>query len=76
MIGRHNVTLYVDELERAQGGIRIMLESKRGDMSPVEHAYWLGASAVLNQIRLGDLQCSWEQFLSAMKLHFEGDGDE
>lgn len=70
MLGRRNITVFFDELERVVGGIW-QLMAKEG-MTGEEMAYWTGAANALNLLRSDSIGGDWEQFVAALKMHFEG----
>ena len=70
MLGRRNITVFFDELERVTGGIWQLL-AKDG-MAETEMAYWTGAANALNLLRSDAIGGDWEQFVAALKMHFEG----
>ena len=71
-LGRINVTLYYDELERASGGIWRMLADEKG-LSEAEVAYWTGAAMALDGLRTTVIDGDWIAFLAALKMHFDGE---
>ena len=70
MLGRHNITIYGDELERAIGGLSTYLAN--ADVSETEAAYWLGARNALAALHGYDLPDSWQALMAALKLRFDG----
>ena len=70
MLGRRNITIYYDELDRVVGGIWTLL-AKDG-MPADEAAYWIGASNALNLLRSDSVCGDWEQFVAALKMHHKG----
>lgn len=69
-LGRRNITIFYDELDRAVGGIWQLLA--KGGMSETEMAYWTGTANALNLLRSDSVCGDWEQFVASLKLHFEG----
>lgn len=70
MLGRHNITVYADELERAIGAMRIY--DLKADLLPEEASYWLGAVNALSAIRDYDMPDDWQALVAALKLRFDG----
>lgn len=70
MLGRHNITIYADELERCIGMCKLTLDS---DLSESEKAYWLGAMNALERIHSYDLPDDATAFVASMKLHWGED---
>ena len=71
MLGRHNVTLYADEVERCIGGISKLTTTK--EMEFAEECYWLGAKFCLENILRVDIPDNYQAFIAAMQLHFSGE---
>lgn len=72
-LGRINVTLYYDELERASGGIWRMLSENRDGMAEAEEAYWVGAAMALDGLRTTVIDGDWVSFVAALKMHIDGE---
>lgn len=72
MLGRHNVTVYADEMERCVGGIRQMLAKSEG-MTYAEECYWMGSLFTLERLLSTSLPDDWQAFIASMKLHFTGE---
>lgn len=73
MLGRHNITIYADELERCIGGIRQMLAQGTDGMTYEEECYWMGALFTLERLLSTSLPDDWKAFIAAMKMHFTGE---
>ena len=71
MLGRHNVTLYADEVERCIGGIRRLASTR--EMGETEQAYWMGAVLALEHVMRIDIPDNWQAFIAAMQLCFTGE---
>lgn len=73
MLGRHNVTIYADEMERCIGGIRQMLSQSTDGMTYEEECFWMGSLFTLERLLSTSLPDDWQAFIAAMKLHFTGE---
>lgn len=69
MLGRHNMTIYADELERTIGAIGIVEETH--EMGEREAAYWQGARHALRLLLATDMPNDHAAFVAAMKMHWE-----
>ena len=67
-MGRINITLYSDELERASGGIWRLLNEERETITEAEEAYLVGAAMALDQLRTTLIDGDWEQFVTALRM--------
>lgn len=67
MLGRHNITIYADELERCIGSLKLAA-NETGDM---EGCYFLGARNALELLYSPDMPDNATAFVAALKLHFE-----
>lgn len=65
-IGRINVTLYADELERASGAFW-QLVSQEG-ISEVEEIWYTAYATCLESLTTTLIDGSWEQFVTAARL--------
>lgn len=74
MLGRHNITVYADELERCIGSCRLLL--KREGITDGEYCYWLGVLFTLEQLHGYSMPDDAEQFINVMQLHFGADEKE
>lgn len=73
MLGRHNITIYADELERCIGLCKRILKDE--ELQDEERAYWLGAQNALERIHSYDLPDDATAFVAALKLHFRRDDE-
>ena len=68
-LGRHNTTLYLDELERVIGGMRTVLAKKKA--VDLEYCYYLGAINALGLLMKPDIPSDYASFVGQLKMHFE-----
>ena len=72
MLGRHNITIYADEMERCIGGIRKMMAQSDG-MTHEELCFWMGSLFTLERLLSTSLPDDWQAFIAALQLHFTGE---
>lgn len=67
MLGRHNITLYADELERCMGDARRLVD---GAASADAACYWLGALNTLTLLWRPDMPDDHVAMVAALGVHF------
>ncbi|MBQ9021054.1 MAG: hypothetical protein IJ113_03420 [Eggerthellaceae bacterium] len=75
-VGRINVSLYWDELERIKGGVEIYAKQHADELTDAEQAYWLGVSSTVAVLQSESVNGDWQQFITALQLHFKGNEKE
>lgn len=68
-MGRINITVYADELERATGALMQLYKSDSTDA--FEKAYLIGAGVALTQLQTTLIDGDWKQFVTALRKTFE-----